>query len=106
MKPCIILILLFFLLSACVSHHYRIAGDQVILALRYPNAKKVVLFCSIDGFKPRNTKHVSNCWELEVPAGETFRYFYQVDDTFFIPDCLMKEKDDFGSENCIYDPHL
>ena len=40
-----------------------------------------------------------------MPAGETFRYFYRVDDTPFVPDCPMKEKDDFGFENCIYDPH-
>jgi len=104
MKRCAVL--LFFALSACISHHHRIDGNHVILTLRYPDAKKVVLFCSLDGFKPRVAKKVSDNWESDLPAGETLRYFYRVDDTPFLPDCSMKEKDDFGFENCIYDPHL
>lgn len=106
MKRCIGLILLTFAFSACISHHYRIDGDRMILTLRYPDAHNVVLFCSLDGFKPKVATTVSNNWEFEVPAGETFRYFYRVDDTLFVPDCPMKEKDDFGFENCIYDPLL
>jgi len=106
MKRYIILSLLFFALSACISHRYRIDGDHIILTLRYPDAENVVLFCSIDGFKPRPAKNISNNWESEVPAGESFRYFYRVDETTFVPDCLMKEKDDFGFENCIYTPRL
>jgi len=106
MKRCIILILLTFAFSACISHHYRIDGDLMILTLRYPDAQNVVLFCSLDGFEPRVATKVSNSWESEVPAGETFRYFYRVDDTPFVPDCPMKEKDDFGFENCIYAPLL
>ena len=98
--------LLFFTFSACISHHYRADGEHTVLTLRYPGAKNVVLFCSFDGFKPRMAKKVSNFWESEVPAGEMFRYFYRVDDTLFVPDCPMKEKDDFGFENCIYAPLL
>lgn len=106
MKRYIVLILLLFIFSACTSHYYRIDGDHMILNLRDPDAKNVVLFCSLDGFKPRVAKKVSNNWESEVPAGKTFIYFYQVDDTLFVPDCPMKEKDDLGFENCIYEPHL
>jgi hypothetical protein len=106
MKQGVVLVLLFFGLSACISHHYRIDGDRMIMVLKYPDAKKVVLFCSFDGFKPRAANKVSSKWESIVPAGETFRYFYQVDDQPFVPECAMKEKDDFGFENCIYDPHL
>ena len=106
MKRCIILLLLLFAFSACKSHYYRIDGDHMILTLRYPDAKNVVFFCSLDGFRPMVTKKVSNSWEAEVPAGEIFRYFYRVDDSPFVPDCPMKEKDEFGFENCIYDPHL
>lgn len=98
--------LILFAFSACISHHYRMDGDRMILSLRYPDAKKVVLFCSLDGFKPIVAQKVSNNWESEVPAGKPFKYFYRVDDTLFLPNCLMREKDDFGFENCIYDPLL
>ena len=104
MKQFIILMLLLFVLSACISHHHRIDGDHVILTLRHPDAKNVVLFCSLDGFKPRAAKKVSNSWVSKLPVGDTFRYFYQIDDKPFVPDCPMKEKDDFGSENCVFDP--
>jgi len=101
-----ILMLFFFTLCACSTHQYRIEGDHMTLILRYPDAKNVVLFCSLDGFKPRVAQKKSTIWESELPAGEPFRYFYQVDGTPFVPDCPMKEKDDFGLENCIYDPFL
>lgn len=92
--------------SACKAHQYRIQGDHLLLTLRHPDAESVVLFCSFDGFEPRTVKNKSGHWEAEVPAGMTFRYFYRVNDTVFVPDCLLKEKDDLGFENCIYDPGL
>jgi hypothetical protein len=106
MKKCSVIILLLFAFSACISHHHRMDGDHMILTLRYPDAKNVVLFCSLDEFKPRKAIKVSHGWESKVPAGKTFKYFYRVDETLFVPDCPMKETDDFGFDNCIYDPHL
>ena len=31
---------------------------------------------------------------------------YLVDGKPFLPSCTMKERDDFGSENCIFEPKL
>ena len=106
MKRYIVLMLVFLSFSACRSHHFRTEEDHVVLILKSKDARNVVLFCSLDGFKPRAAKNVSGNWESAVQADETFRYFYRVDGTLFVPDCPMKEKDDFGFENCIYDPHL
>ena len=102
------LLLLFFcvLLTACGTHYYRINENDMIFILKRSKAKKVALFCSLDGFKPRMAQKVSGRWEVKLPADEVFRYFYQVDDMLFLPDCQMKEMDDFGSTNCIFDPHL
>lgn len=91
-------------LTACGSHHYRVDGDHMTLILTKPEAKTVVFFCSVDGFVAHPATHLSGRWEVSVPAGEAFSYFYWVDDKLFIPDCPAKETDDFGSENCIYDP--
>ena len=106
MKRYVIILLALFAIYACKSHHYRIEGDRMLLILRLTDADKVVLFCSFDGFEPRTVNKNSNNWEAEVPAGKTFRYFYRVDDVLFVPDCPLKEKDDLGFENCIYDPGL
>ena len=94
------------LLSGCGTHYYRIDGDDMILILRKPAAKQVVLACSLDGFKSRSAKKVAGRWEVRLPAGEAFNYFYRVDDVLFLPDCPMQEDDDFGSKNCIFDPQL
>ncbi len=99
---CIILLLP---LSACSAHHYRADGDRVTLFLRIPEAKKVVLYGSMDGFAAHPATYTSGTWEVRLPLDKPFTYFYRVNDELFLPDCPAREKDDFGSENCIFDPH-
>ena len=102
-------LVIFFLcafISACGVHYYKIDGDDVVLVLRRPKAKKVVLFSSRDEFKPFPAADHSGRWVVELPADRAFRYFYRVDGRLYIPDCEMKENDDFGTENCVFDPHL
>ena len=94
------------LLAGCGTHYYRIDGSNTTLILRRPGAKRVVLACSLDGFSPRPAKYVDGCWEVTLPANESFKYFYRVDGELFIPDCPMRENDDFGSKTCIYDPQM
>ncbi|MBC2710315.1 MAG: hypothetical protein HGJ94_04745 [Desulfosarcina sp.] len=93
-------------LSGCGAHYYWIDENDMILILKKPGAKSVVLACSLDGFKPRTAKNVSGRWEVVLPADRAFKYFYRVDGEPFLPDCPMKENDDFGSETCIFDPGL
>ena len=106
MRRLIFNVLLAALLAGCGTHYTRSDGNDVILILRNPQAKQVVLTCSLDGFKSRSAKMVAGRWEVRLPADEAFRYFYRVDDEIFLPDCPLKESDDFGSQNCIFDPYL
>jgi len=99
-------LLMVFLMSACATHSYRIQGNEVTLLLRRPDAKSVALLASLDGFELRPADRVSETWEVTLPADRTFRYFYRVDGKIVVPDCPMKERDEFGSENCIFDPRL
>ena len=78
----------------------------MILILRKPEATRVVLVCSLDGFMPRTANRVDGCWEVKLPARETFTYFYRVDGEPFLPDCQMMENDGFGAKNCVFDPDL
>jgi hypothetical protein len=93
-------------LTGCGTHYYRIDGNNMTLILKKPEAKSVVLACSLDGFEPRLARNVAGRWEVTLPADEAFNYYYRVDGVPFLPDCPMKENDDFGSENCIFDPDL
>ena len=100
------IILFFSLTFSCAAHNYRVEGNEIVFSLKKPESKHVVLFCSNDGFKPRVAENRSGYWEVRLPVSEGFRYFYMVDDVPFIPDCSMKEIDDFGSKNCIFEPDL
>lgn len=93
-----------FLFSGCAIHTYRVQGNEVTLMLRKPEAKRVMLASSLDGFNLRPARRVSGRWEVTLPADKAFRFFYRVDGNVFVAGCPMKERDDFGSENCIFDP--
>jgi hypothetical protein len=94
------------LLAGCSSHYHRVHGDTLTLYLDKPDARQVFLACSNDMFVPHEARNDNKRWAVSLPAGSSFRYFYLVDGEIYLPPCRMKEKDDFGSENCIFEPNL
>jgi hypothetical protein len=89
--------------SGCTTHYYKARADGVELILKDQRAGQVGFACSLDQFAVRETRNLGRGkWAVTVTGGDEFRYFYLVDDKVFIPDCPLKETDDFGSENCIY----
>jgi hypothetical protein len=101
-----VLIALSFFSAGCASHHYQIEGPQVSVHLRKPGAGDVKFACSLDDYQPREVRAVGDNWVITLPADSAFRYFYIVDGAAFLPPCRLKEKDDFGSENCLFEPGL
>ncbi len=95
-------------LFACTPTHFVVvAGDTGFLHffLDLPHARKVEFASSLDGYQIHDIRQApSGDWEVVVPAGEGFRYFYLVDGLAFVPDCRLRETDDFGSQNCLYQP--
>ena len=94
------------LLLGCSAHSCRVEGQTAVLLLRQPDAQEVLLACSLDGYTLRPAKPVAGGWEVTLPADSPFVYFYRVDGRPFVPDCPLKERDDFGAENCIFDPEM
>ena len=75
--------------------------------LKNKEAEKVFILCSLDEYTPRQATYTgSGTWEAVLPNDTEFKYFYMVDGKVFVPECDMKEEDDFGSENCVYVPLL
>jgi hypothetical protein len=99
-------LLVFWLLYGCSTHYYRTDEKGVTMHLRGPKTASVYLYTSIDGYLPNAAAHVGGSWINRIPSNREFIYFYKVDGKLMIPDCRFKEKDDFGSENCIYMPGL
>jgi len=79
-----------FVVTGCATHHHMVDQNEVIMYLNVGNARSVKFAYSLDQFRLRKTDRVD--------AG-TYGDVY-------IPDCRLKESDDFGSENCIYVPGM
>lgn len=93
--------------SGCASHYYQKNNDTVSIFLEKPDAERVYFLSSLDGFAPRKAARVDGgTWQINAPAKTEFRYFYRVDGDVYLPECQLKEQDDFGSKICIYIPGL
>jgi len=96
-----------FIFAGCATHYYQANNDKVSIFLKKPDAGYVYFLSSLDGYKPRNADRVDSItWQINVPANTEFKYFYNIDGDFYLPDCPLKEQDDFGSQTCIYVPGL
>ncbi|UCF91368.1 MAG: hypothetical protein JSW39_24345 [Desulfobacterales bacterium] len=93
------------LLTSCAAHYHQIKADRVSIYLKIPGAQVVGFASSLDDYQIHPARKTENeAWVIVVPAGAEFKYFYMVDGNMYLPACRLKEKDDFGSENCIFTP--
>ncbi|HOS97845.1 MAG TPA: hypothetical protein PLR71_11275 [Deltaproteobacteria bacterium] len=100
-------VILSVLLAGCAHHGLRVNGDTVTLTLRAPHAGTVQFASSLDGFEPHPAVLTGgSVWEVSVPAGSQFSYFYLVDGEVYVPECAFSETDGFGSRDCIYVPGM
>jgi hypothetical protein len=91
--------------GGCATHYHRVGNDTVTLYLKNAEARSVSFASSLDGFALHAAHRIGrNLWEISVPAAGEFKYFYIIDGNPYVPPCKYREKDDFGSENCIFMP--
>jgi hypothetical protein len=101
--------LLFFpvlAITACAAPRYSasLEPDRLTLRLRLPKAQTVGFASSLDGFQVHPARKVgAQTWEVQQPANRSFKYFFVVDGKAYTPDCRLKEADDFGAQNCLFD---
>ncbi|MCK4503281.1 MAG: hypothetical protein KAU22_09605 [Desulfuromonadales bacterium] len=103
-KYFVLLILLALYLGGCAPKHF-VAKDSDLLTFFLQNgeAKRVQFASSYDRYLLHDaTQNSSGVWQIEVPASLELKYFYIVDGSMYVPECRLKERDDFGSENCLY----
>ncbi len=101
-----ILVLVYMGLAGCVPGHFtNNNGDFIKLYLRAPSANAVQFVSNLDRYQIHDIETNSQgLWEVRVPSHSEFKYFYIVDGLVFLPNCQFKENDDFGRQNCIYQP--
>ena len=98
---------LFFVLMTfgCAGHFYRNQPDAVVLYLKAPSAQSVEIAASCSQFTRQSAVRGSRgIWSVSMPKDVSFSYFYIVDGDYYLPVCDLKENDDFGQANCIFEP--
>jgi hypothetical protein len=94
-------------LMGCTSHFYQVKGNLTHIYLEKSEAHAVSFASSEDGYQLHQAEKIdSKTWLVTMPAGLEFAYFYIIDGIAYVPSCRFKEKDDFGSENCIFIPGM
>lgn len=106
MKFLILIVLLLAFLPGCASRHsVEQHKDSLVFSLYLPKASRVQFSSSADSFVLHDTvRNKSGSWQLTIHPVEELTYFYIVDGSVYLPDCRLKETDDFGAENCLYQP--
>ena len=106
-RTALLTVIILLLVPGCSSHYYLTRDKTVGLYLRAPDAEHVYFASSLDEFTLHPaTRTPDRTWQIEIPNGREFKYFYVVDGKVYVPDCRLKETDDFGSQNCIFVPGL
>jgi len=94
-------------LTGCAGHYYRENNGTLNIFLKMPAARQVYFLSSLDGYKPQKAIRINDqTWRISAPPQTEFKYFYKVDGTVYLPNCRLKEQDDFGFQNCIYMPEM
>lgn len=107
MKKSAFVVFLLVLTGCGGGHHYQERDGMVSIYLTEADADTVSFASSLDGYKLHEADKIDDdTWEVRVPSSEEFKYFYMVNGDVYIPACRITEKDDFGSENCIYVPGM
>jgi hypothetical protein len=98
----------FSALAGCAAHSVaRGAQGGLDIRLRAPRAQSVVLVVAGgEAFEqfPASPDRLGT-WRVSLKRAGEFRYFYLVDGKPFLPECGLREKDDFGAVNCIFAPY-
>jgi hypothetical protein len=84
-----------------------VSGGFVSFYLKMKGARSVDFLYSVDDYRNHPAVRINEgTWEVRVPYEGQFTYFYKVDGKVFIPECPLREKDDFGAENCLFSNDL
>jgi hypothetical protein len=93
------------MITGCVSHYHVIDSGHVEMYLVAPRAQSVILVVSGDPFQQLKARRDdSGMWKVSLNRVSEFKYFYVVDGKSYLPECRMRENDDFGSNNCVFSP--
>ena len=104
MRWVLAVVVLLSVLTGCAGFVVQERGtDRLLFRLRHQQAQQVALATSLDRYQPHAAAlKRGGYWEVELPAHGSFSYFFLVDGAVYLPDCELREQDDFGAQNCLH----
>jgi len=91
--------------GGCTAHYHVVNNGRIEMYLTAPQAQSVVLVIAGDPFqKIQALRDASGTWKVTLNQSGEFKYFYMMDNKAYLPECRLKEHDDFGSDNCVFSP--
>jgi len=101
-------VFLALIVTACARGHFvKMQDGEVVFSYKNKEAREVFFASSLDNYRLHAARETrKHLWEVSVPAGKSFAYFYIVDGVVTLPECPLTENDDFGSRNCIYQAEM
>lgn len=101
---CAVLTASTLLVTGCSAKHYtQVTEEGLSLYVKIKNVREVLFASSVDHYRYHPATIVrEGVWKVTIQTQEEFDYFYIVDGVVTLPDCRLRIKDDFGSQNCLY----
>lgn len=91
--------------GGCSTHYHTIRNGQVDVYLDAPQAQSVSLVVAGEIFERVPAARTQlGAWKVTLNRAKEFKYFYLVDGNVYLPDCPLRERDDFGANNCVFLP--
>lgn len=101
MKMRLFLFILIFFVISCSNHLIINNGGKITVYLK--NDRQVRFHYSIDNYLPHEMIFENGRYKFQLDRIREFRYFF-TDENGFIPvECILREFDDYGNYNCIYE---
>jgi hypothetical protein len=94
-----------FSAAGCAAHYHTLRNGHIDVYLRAPRAQSVSLVVSGETFEALPAARTGiGTWKVTLDRANEFTYFYLVDGKAYLPDCPLRERDDFGADNCVFSP--
>ena len=90
-------------LMGCARLDMPVSNNTTEIVLSAPGARQVTFACSCKRFTPQPVVQKSaGTWSVRVHSDGDFSYFFIVDGRVRLPNCALKQQDDFGDQSCIF----
>lgn len=96
-------VLFLTVLSGCAAAEFSVKDSVMTGTFRVKDASGVAFYSSTDGYTRRDAVKNGRKWTVTMPESGRFTYYLEKDGEIFVPDCPMKEQDDFGGVLCVYE---